>query len=192
MTACRPTNRKPDRIRAEECRAWSHPLRSSKNEPRESERTTGLKTLIYVDLKGFPEIREIENREARTRPSAKANRHESVPADKPRTRPNPGCGVPGHRAPRLRPSKNEPSASEPTTPFNTPIYIDLEGFPGIREIENQEARNQAECKSEPTRKCADKQTANPAESGLRNAIAGSPKHVRFGCRPEVSILEFTT
>jgi len=92
--------------------------------------------LLYIDLEGFQEIREIENRETQTKPSAKAKPQDSIPTNGPQTRPNAGCGVPGHRAPTLRTSKNEPREIEPKMAPNTLVYKDLEELLEIREMEN--------------------------------------------------------
>ena len=54
-------------------------LTRAKNEPSEIERQTEPNAPIYIDLEGFHEILEIENRATQTKPSAKANPHEDVP-----------------------------------------------------------------------------------------------------------------
>ncbi len=57
---------------------------------------------------------------------------------------------------------------------NSTIRIDLQGFHGIREIENPIGPSEAGRKSEPTRRRLEQSAEHPTESGLRSAGGSIP------------------
>jgi len=70
---------RPDRIRAAECRGIGPGTPQQKNEPIAIEPKMANNSLLYIDLEGWYQSREIEKPKSRTRPSEKANPGEIAP-----------------------------------------------------------------------------------------------------------------